>query len=248
MPLRKIPKIQTQMTERGQNDLNDQNNLNNNRLFRKQKLIGMGENVGDLGNENFYNSKTLKKENDKTVLIRLLSEALSDEWKAALQYKIHASRMRGLYSGGIAEHLDEHANDEIEHAERLTKHFYARGIPIDINIPKFNPGNEPLEMIRLDLQGELDAIERYRKIVELCDGKPKYIDTQMLIEDILVDEVEHQDDDASFIKKTIDKSDPLSPKVKLAISSTLVKVANVADDLGLEELADRYTDIIKMIK
>lgn len=216
------------------------------RLFNEQDLREKGKE--EVMEGNFYTTESLKKEANDADLINLLSEALSDEWKAALQYQIHASRMRGLYSGGIAEHLDEHAADEIEHAGRLTKHFYSHDFPIDIGIPKFNPGNEPLEMIHLDLQGELDAIERYRKIVELCDGKPEYIDTQMLIEDILVDEVEHQDDDASFIKKTIDKSDYLSPQAKVSITATLVKVANISDDLGLEDLADRYTDIAKMIK
>lgn len=185
---------------------------------------------------------------EREHLVFLLMEALSDEWKASLQYQIHASRMRGLYSEGIANHLDEHAEDEKVHAERLTKHFYARGFPIDVNIPQFNPGNEPLEMLHLDLQGELDAIERYRKISELCDGKPEFIDTQMLIEDILVDEVEHQDDDASFMKKKIDKTDELSPQAKVKIISTFIKMADVSDDLDLEELADRYTEMAKDIK
>jgi bacterioferritin len=126
---------------------------------------------------------------EQNDLITLLSKALSDEWKAHLQYVIHASRMRGLAKDSIAEHLDEHADDEKNHAERLTKHFYSHGLPIDINIENFNPGNDIIEMINMDLEDEVKAIDLYTQIVRLCEDIPELTDTRMLIEDILVDEL-----------------------------------------------------------
>ena len=150
--------------------------------------------------------------------------------------------MRGLHGGGIAEHLEEHAEDEQEHAERLTKHFYSHGLPIDINIPEFNPGNDTIEMIQLDLEGEIEAIDRYTRIAEMCADVPELTDTKMLIEDILVDEVEHQDDNASFIKAKIDeKENNFSGPERVSIASTFIKAADVADALGLDEFADAYT-------
>lgn len=177
-------------------------------------------------------------------IVGLLMEALSDEWKAMLQYQIHASRMRGLHGGGIAEHLEEHAEDERAHAERLTKHFYSHDLPIEINIPQFNPGNDTIEMIQLDLEGEIEAIDRYTKIAELCEDIPELTDTRILIEDILIDEVEHQDENASFIKAKIEeKTDNFSGTERVSLASSLIKAADVVDVLGLEEFADRYTKI-----
>lgn len=182
-------------------------------------------------------------------LIELLMEALSDEWLSMLRYQIHASRMRGIYGETISEHLQEHADDEKDHADRLTRHFYAHDIPIDINIPAFNPGNEPVEMIQLDLEGEIQAINRYTKIAELCEDIPELTDTRMLIEDLLVEEVDHQDDDASFIKAKINSREtPMSVESKISIASTFIKAADLSDDLGLEEFANRYTQFAKEIK
>jgi len=181
---------------------------------------------------------------EQNDLVNLLSQALSDEWKAHLQYVIHASRMRGLAKDPIAEHLDEHAEDEKGHAERLTRHFYSHGLPIDVNIEEFNPGNEIVEMINLDLEAEVQAIDLYTKIVSLCEDVPELTDTRTLIEDILVDEVDHQDDNASFIKAQIDeREDNFDSIERVAVASTLIKAADVVDVLGLDEFANKYTQM-----
>jgi len=184
----------------------------------------------------------MKKLSQADELISLLSKALSDEWKAMLQYKIHASRMRGLYRDSIAEHLEEHANDEQSHADRLTIHFYSQGIPIDVNIPEFNPGNETIEMINMDLEDEIGAINLYTQIISLCEGVEELTDTRMLIEDILVDEVEHQDDNAAFIRaKVSEREAQLNINQRIVVASNLIKAADNADALGLEEIANKYT-------
>ena len=175
-------------------------------------------------------------------LIALLSKALSDEWKAAFQYQIHASRLRGLSRDPIAEHLSEHGEDEVGHAEKLTLHFYSHGLPVDVSVPEIASGSDTVEMINQDLEDEVSAIALYTQIVELCENVPELKDTQMLIESILTDEVEHADDDASFIRSKIsEKEGNFGGAERVAVASTLIKAADVVDVLGLEEFADRYT-------
>ena len=43
-------------------------------------------------------------------LVRLLIEAPNEEWKAALQYQIHASQLRGIFRDPIADHMKDHAD------------------------------------------------------------------------------------------------------------------------------------------
>lgn len=179
-------------------------------------------------------------------LVNLLRKALEDEWKSAFQYEIHASRFRGLYN--VSEHMEEHAEDEREHADRLTMHFYSHGIPIDITIPEINPGKETIEMITKDLEEEVKTIDQYTKIAKLCEDRPELTDTRMLIEDILVDEVEHQDDNAAFIRAIVEKrEEALKYTEKVALANAFVKTAEVMDDLGLDKYANKYTEILKGI-
>jgi bacterioferritin len=186
-----------------------------------------------------FNMKKLSQVEAENLIV-LLMKALSDEWNANLQYKIHASRMRGLFADPIAEHLDAHANDEQDHAERLTKHFYSHGLPIDVTV-EVHPGNEALEMIKLDMDDEVAAIDLYTKIIGLCEGIPELTDTRMLIEDILVDEVGHQDEDAAFIKAKIESREQgLIGAEKVAVASTFLMASEVVDNLGLGPLSEKY--------
>jgi len=179
---------------------------------------------------------------EQNNLVSLLIDALNDEWVAFLRYQIHASRIRGLYKDPISEHLESHADDEKDHARRLTLHFYSHGLPVDLDIPGFKPGNEVVEMIQLDLEGEVAAIDRYTKIIELCENVTELKDTQMLIEDLIVSEIEHQDENASFIKAKIsERENAMSGVERVSIASTLLRAADAADDIGLSEFANKYT-------
>ena len=60
-------------------------------------------------------------------LVKLLNKALADEWLAVYQYwagsKVAVGRMRGI----IAKELEEHAKEELEHANKLTDRIIQLG-------------------------------------------------------------------------------------------------------------------------
>ncbi|MFA5260058.1 MAG: ferritin-like domain-containing protein, partial [Candidatus Omnitrophota bacterium] len=64
---------------------------------------------------------------DIKKLVELLNKALADEWLAYYQYwagsKVAVGRMRGI----VAEELAEHANEELEHANKLADRIIQLG-------------------------------------------------------------------------------------------------------------------------
>lgn len=177
-------------------------------------------------------------------LISLLLRALSDEWQAALQYQIHASQLRGLYRDPIADHLKEHADDEIGHAERLTIHLYSRGVDPIVQMPQVDLSTDVVEMLSADLQDEVDAIDLYTQIVAMCEGDEGLTDTRMLIEDILVDEVEHQDDAAALLRgKVGSREEAIGAGARMAAAEALIRTAEVYDDRDMVEEADDATRV-----
>jgi len=135
-------------------------------------------------------------------LLKLLNKALADEWLAYYQYwagsKVAVGRMRGI----IADELDEHANEELEHANKLAERIIQLGGTPLINPEQWakeancgydepaNPNTKKL--VEQNIKGEQCAIAVYQKLLKMVEGKD--VITAHLILEILEDEVEHEED------------------------------------------------------
>lgn len=139
---------------------------------------------------------------DLKDLIRLLNKALADEWLAYYQYwvgsKVAVGRMRGIIAGELAEH----ANEELEHANKLADRIIQLG-----GTPLLNPeqwkkeGNcgydEPSDpntkkLLEQNIKGEQCAIAVYQKLLKMIEGKD--VVTAHIVLEILEDEVKHEED------------------------------------------------------
>lgn len=177
-------------------------------------------------------------------LLQLLLSSINDEWEAATTYGIQATMLRGLYRDPVAEHLDEHAEDERGHAQRLTLHLYARGVDIDVKLSELTIGVTIEDMLRIDLKLEIEAIDKYTKIIQLCEDNPELTDTKVLIEDILTDEIEHMDDYAALLRtKVKDKEAPIKSAETIGL---MKKVADRMDLFGRTDIADKYDECISL--
>ena len=139
---------------------------------------------------------------DVEELVKMLNKALADEWLAYYQYwvgaRIAAGRMRGL----VAEELEEHATEELEHADLLVERIsQLGGTPLthpsqwleNTNCAYEEPTNpSTLELLKQNIRGEQCAISVYQKIYEFVAGKDPI--TERLVVKILEDEVEHEED------------------------------------------------------
>jgi bacterioferritin len=169
-------------------------------------------------------------------LISLLMEALNEEWKAALQYQVHASQLRGIFRDPIGDQMKEHADDECGHAEQLTVHLFGKGLPIEISVPQVDVSSNPIEMISQDLESEVAAIDRYARILDIVGDAPEFTDTRVLIEAITTDEVSHQDEFAALLRAKVGPraeaiGGPGGP-VTAAIAGQFLRIADQSDRLS----------------
>jgi len=139
---------------------------------------------------------------DLKELIKLLNKALADEWLAYYQYwvgsKVAVGRMRGIVAG----ELEEHANEELGHANKLVDRIIQLG-----GTPLLNPEewkkvsncgyDEPSDpntkkLLEQNIKGEQCAIAVYQKLLKMVEGKD--VITAHLVLEILEDEVKHEED------------------------------------------------------
>lgn len=127
---------------------------------------------------------TLKK------LVEWLNVDLELEYSAAIQYINHAAVMSGAAYGDIIKELKVHANEEIQHAMILADQIdYFAGSPT-VNVGKIAISQDNDEMLRQDLDGEEDAIRRYKVRVEQAEQLKEFALAQQL-RTILATEQEH---------------------------------------------------------
>ena len=143
---------------------------------------------------------------DREKILRLLNESLATEWVCVLRYKRHYFMAEGIKANVAAEEFLEHANQEMEHADKLAERIVQLG-----GEPDFNPdnlsknshaqyvaGKTLKEMVLEDLVAERIAIDSYREIIQyIGDSDPT---TRRIFEDILAQEEEHADDMADLLK------------------------------------------------
>ena len=123
-------------------------------------------------------------------LIELLNMDLELEYSAAIQYINHAAVMTGAAYGDIIKEIKIHANEEIQHAMVLADQIdYLRGSP-SVNVGEIHTSNNNDEMLQTDLDGEEDAIKRYKIRIEQAEQLKEFALAQQL-RNILAMEQEH---------------------------------------------------------
>ncbi|MBU9888772.1 MAG: ferritin [Candidatus Omnitrophica bacterium] len=135
-------------------------------------------------------------------LLSLLNKAYADEWLAYYQYWVGAKVASGRMRGIVAGELEEHAKEELEHAEMLVERMVQLGgTPLlspeailketncGYDVPK-DPDTKKL--LAQNVKGEQCAIATYQKLLDFVKGKDAL--TEKIILEILEDEVEHEED------------------------------------------------------
>jgi bacterioferritin len=123
-------------------------------------------------------------------LIELLNKDLELEYSAAIQYINHAAVMTGAAYGDIIKELKIHANEEIQHAMILADQIdYLGGSP-SVKVGPIKTSKKSDKMLEQDLDGEEDAIKRYKVRVEQAEQLKEYALAQQL-RTILATEQEH---------------------------------------------------------
>lgn len=126
-------------------------------------------------------------------LIDLLNDDLAKEFQALVQYVQHAAAMSGPQYDAIKGELIVHSNEEHAHAISLADQIdFLGGVPgVDVAEAHVSPDSKV--MLEQDLEGELDAIARYRERIAQAEMLQEY-GLRRALEDILIIEEEHARD------------------------------------------------------
>ena len=124
------------------------------------------------------------------TLIELLNKDLGLEYTAIVQYAQHSGVLTGAEYGDITKEIKIHATEELQHAITLSEQIdYLGGFPT-AKAPAAKTSQDNQEMLAQDLEGEVDAISRYKQRIIQAEEMQELALAQKLRE-ILSVEQEH---------------------------------------------------------
>ena len=131
-------------------------------------------------------------------LIDKLNEDLAREYQAIIAYVVYSQVLKGAEYMNIADELEKHAGEELQHALIIAKQIdYLGGMPTVKSLP-VKQSDDAREMLRADLENETETIRAYRERVVQCEALHEYALAED-IREILRQEQEHQIDLATAL-------------------------------------------------
>lgn len=131
------------------------------------------------------------KGNEK--IIDYLNQVLANELIAINQYFLHARMFKNWGLGKLNEHSYKESIEEMKHADMLIERIlFLEGLPNLQKLGRLRIGENPEEMLRCDLELEMEAIPLLREAIACCEQSGDYVSRELL-EHILSSEEEHVD-------------------------------------------------------
>jgi len=125
-------------------------------------------------------------------LLGLLNDSIARELQVAIQYMWQHVQWSGVKGFAVRDELEKIAIVEMKHAEKIAERIFYLG---DIPTTKPNPilvGKTLREMIKRDIEDELNAIKLYKQVIEVAQEE-KDVTTAFIFKEILEDEEDHHD-------------------------------------------------------
>jgi len=126
-------------------------------------------------------------------LAELLNEDLAREYQAIIAYVVYSQVLKGAEYMNIADQLQIHAKQELDHALIVSRLVdYLGAMPTVKPLP-VQTSEDPREMLRFDLNNENETVRHYRNRVRQCEELGEFAAAEQ-IRGILVNEQDHQID------------------------------------------------------
>jgi bacterioferritin len=143
-------------------------------------------------------------------LAELLNEDLSREYQAIISYVVYSQVLKGAEYMSIANQLETHAQQELNHALIISRQIDYLGKMPSVAPKPVRTSEKAKEILRFDLENENETIKNYRERVRQCEALGEYAMAEQ-IRQILVEEQDHQIDLATALGVEV-------PNVGVAIS------------------------------
>ena len=135
---------------------------------------------------------------DRKTLIGLLNEDLAREYQAIIAYVVYSQVLKGAAYMAIAQELEVHAKEELDHALIIAKQIDYLGGTLTVTPKPVKLSDKAEALLRFDLENETETIRQYRSRVRQCEALGEYAMAEH-IREILMQEQEHQIDLATAL-------------------------------------------------
>ena len=145
-------------------------------------------------------SKSDKNETEITRerLAELLNEDLSREYQAIISYVVYSQVLRGAEYMDIADELEIHAKQELDHALMISRQIDYLGKMPAVTPKPVRTSKNAKDMLRFDLENENETIRNYRDRIRQCEALGEFALAEQ-IRKILMQEQDHQIDLATAL-------------------------------------------------
>lgn len=131
-------------------------------------------------------------------MIQLLNDDLAGEYQAIIAYTVYSQTLKGAAYTDIARELEAHAGEELAHAIMIAKQIdYLGGMP-GVTPKPVKTTNDPVEMLRTDLENERETVGRYRERIRQAEAMGEFA-LSATLRAIIVQEQEHEIDLAAAL-------------------------------------------------
>jgi bacterioferritin len=152
----------------------------------------------------------------RDALIELLNGDLAREYQAIIAYVNYSQVLKGAAYMSIAQELEKHAAEELNHALTIAKQIdYLGGSPT-VKPEPVKTSDKAEDMLRFDLDNENTTVRNYRERVKQCEVLGEFAMAEE-IREILRQEQEHQIDLATALGvdvPDVSKMQPATTKKK----------------------------------
>jgi bacterioferritin len=131
-------------------------------------------------------------------LAELLNEDLSREYQAIIAYVVYSQVLKGAEYMNIADQLEKHAGQELQHALTISRQIDYLGKMPTVSPKPVRTADDPKQMLRFDLENENETIRNYRERIRQCEALGEFAMAEQ-IRQILVQEQDHQIDLATAL-------------------------------------------------
>jgi bacterioferritin len=135
-------------------------------------------------------------------LAELLNEDLSREYQAIIAYVVYSQVLSGAQYMGIADQLEIHAKQELDHALILSRQIDYLGKMPSVTPKPVKTSKDAKDMLRFDLDNENETIRNYRDRIRQCETLGEFAMAEQ-IRQILMHEQDHQIDLATALGEEV---------------------------------------------
>ena len=149
-----------------------------------------------------FRSAVVEDAISRDQLAELLNEDLAREYQAIIGYVVYSQVLKGAEYMDIANQLEIHAKQELEHALMISRQIDYLGKMPAVTPKPVRRSKEAKDMLRFDLENENETIRNYRDRIRQCEALGEYAMAEQ-IRQILVQEQDHQIDLATALGEEV---------------------------------------------